>query len=160
MAKLGFEYAGDTEDLNKNDFDRKPLPDGEYMVDIQNSDYRDNATGTGSYVMVEFQVIDGEHASRKLWANYNIIHTNEQAQEIGQQQFAKLCLATLGKPSCADTDDLIGRQIIVGVGLDKKDPTRNRVKYTNAIATSAPAAPARPAAAARVEKAANPWKKQ
>lgn len=160
MAKLDFQFAGDTEDLTKNDFDRKPLPDGEYMVDIQNSDYRDNQTGTGSYVMVEFQVIDGEHAGRKLWANYNIIHTNEQAQEIGQQQFAKLCLATLGKPSCSDTDDLIGRQLIVGVGLDKKDPTRNRVKYTNAVASATPAAPARPApAAARVEKAANPWKK-
>lgn len=160
MAKLDFQYAGDEQELNKNDFDRKPLPDGEYLVDIVNSDYRDNSTGTGSYVMVEFQVNDGEHTGRKLWANYNIIHTNEQAQEIGQQQFAKLCLATLGKPGCSDTDDLIGRNLIVGVGLDKKDPTRNRVKYTNPAAASAPAAPARPASAApRVEKAANPWKK-
>lgn len=162
MAKLGFEYAGATEELNKNDFDRTPLPDGKYFAEITDSDYRDAKNGNGSYVMVEFRVIDGEYADRKVWSNYNIINSNEQAQEIGQQQFAKLCLATLGRPSCDDTDHLIGRQLAIGVGLDKKDPSRNRVKWTEAVqqTTSAPAArPAAAPAAARVEKAANPWKK-
>ena len=160
MAKLGFEYAGDSEELNKNDFDRTPLPDGKYNVEITDSDYRDNSTKSGSYVMVEFRVIDGEFADRKVWANYNIVHTNEQAQEIGQQQFAKLCLATLGKPSCDDTDDLIGRQLAVGVGLDKKDPSRNRVKWTEAVqqTTSAPAP--RSSAAPSVAKPAKPWEKR
>jgi hypothetical protein len=162
MAKLGFEYGGDTEELNKNDFDRTPLPDGKYFVEITDSDYRDAKNGNGSYVMVEYRVIDGEFSDRKLWANYNIINSNEQAQEIGQQQFAKLCLATLGRPSCNDTDDLIGRQLAVGVGIDKKDPSRNRVKWTEGVqqTASAPAPAARPSAAPAVAKSAKPWEKK
>jgi hypothetical protein len=163
MAKLDFQFAGDEAALNSNDFDRTPLPDGKYNVEITDSDYRDNSTGTGSYVMVEFRVIDGEYADRKLWGNYNIVHSNEQAQEIGQQQFAKLCLAALGKPSCIDTDELISRQLAVGVGLDKKDPSRNRIKWTEAVqqTTSAPAPKARPAVPAPAAAAPrkNAWQK-
>lgn len=159
MARIDFQFSGDDSQLKSNDFDRQPLPDGKYMVEVADADYRDNSTGTGSYVMVEFNVIDGEFSGRKLWSNLNIIHANEQAQEIGQQQMAKLCLATLGKPSCTDTDELIGRQLVVGVGLDKKDPSRNRIKWFESVqqTTSAPAA--RTTAAPSVAKSANPWKK-
>lgn len=159
MAKVDFTFAGDEAELNSNDFDRTPLPDGKYNVEITNSDYRDNSNGTGSYVMVEFRVIDGEFSDRKLWGNYNIVHSNETAQEIGQQQFAKLCLAALGKPSCSDTDELIGRQLCVGVGLDKKDPSRNRIKWTESVqqTTSAPAP--RQNAAPSVAKTAKPWER-
>lgn len=159
MARIDFSFQGDDSQLNSNDFDRQPLPDGKYMVEIADSDYRDNSTGTGSYVMVEFNVLDAEYAGRKLWSNLNIIHTNEKAQEIGQQQMAKLCLAALGKPACSDTDELIGRQLAVGVGLDKKDPSRNRIKWFEPVqqTTSAPAA--RPAVAPAVAKKANPWGK-
>jgi hypothetical protein len=163
MAKLGFNYSGDTEELNSNDFDRSPLPEGKYNVEILDSDYRDTKTGTGSYVMVEFSVLDPEYAGKKIWANYNIVNSNPKAQEIGEQQFAKLCLAALGKPSCSDTDELIGRQVAVGVGFEKNDPSRNRVKWSEAVqqTTSAPAprAAAAPTAAPSVAKPANPWQK-
>lgn len=167
MAKIGFNFDGTVEDLTKNDFDRTPLPDGEYLATIQDADYRDNATGTGSYVMTEFEIIDGQHSGRKVWSNYNVQHQNTQAQDIGQQQFAKLCLATLGKPSCADTDELIGRQVVIGVARDKKDETRNRVKYANSA--DKPLAPVAQAAAVQstqtvsaassVAKSTKPWQK-
>jgi hypothetical protein len=163
MAKIGFNYEGDAEELNSNDFDRTPLPEGKYIVEILDSDYRDTKTGNGSYVMVEFGVLDPQFTGRKLWANYNIVHSNEKAQEIGQQQFAKLCLAALGKPSCTDTDELIGRQVALGVGFEKNDPSRNRVKWSEPVqqTTSAPAprvaAPAPAPAAAAPRK--NAWQK-
>lgn len=158
MANINFEFNGTEQDLNKNDFDRSPLPDGKYLAQITGSDFRGNSSGTGSYVMVEFEVIDGAHNGRKVWANYNIKHTNQQAQEIGQQQFAKLCLATLGKPSCNDTDDLLNRQVVLGVGLDKKDESRNRVKWTESAQAAPVLAPAH-SAAPSLAKPANPWEK-
>jgi hypothetical protein len=160
MAKLGFNYGGDVEELNSNDFDRKPLPDGEYDATITDADYRETKLGTGYYVSVEYLITGGEYADRKVWANYNLVNSSPKAQEIGEQQFAKLCLATLGKPSCGDTDELIGCSLVIGVGLEKNDPTRNRVKYTSALKTIA--APARAALAASPAAAAprkNAWQK-
>lgn len=157
MAKLGFEFQGDIDELNNNDFDRKPLPDGEYLALISDADYKATKSGNGFYVSVTLDVIDGEHANRKVWANLNIINPNEQAQSIGQQQMAKLCLAVLGKPSCDDTDELIGSQVVIGVGIDKNDPTRNRVKYFNPVdAAPAPKPVAKPAAAP-ASTSAKPW---
>lgn len=155
MAKLGFEYSGDADTLNDNSFDRQPLPEGEYPVSIIDSDYKTTKSGNGHYVAIQFEVDDGEHQGRYLWSNYNIDNPNPQAQEIGEQQFAKLCLATLGKPSCGDTDDLIGKRCVVGVGFEKNDATRNRVKYANPLAGgfTAPAQATAPAAGKK------PWQK-
>lgn len=162
MAKIGFNYSGDTEELNSNDFDRTPLPDGKYNVEILDSDYRETKTGNGSYVMVEFSVLDPEFASRKIWANYNILNASPKAQEIGEQQFAKLCMAALGKPSCTDTDELIGRQVVLGVGVEKNDPSRNRVKWSEAVQQTISVPAARPTPAAGPAAAAprkNAWQK-
>ena len=156
MAKLNFAFSGDETALQDNSFDRQPLPDGEYNVVINDADYKQTKNGNGWYVSVEFLVYEGEHKDRKLWSNYNLVNPNPQAQEIGEQQFAKLCLAALGKLSCSDTDELIGKAVTVGVGLEKNDPTRNRVKYANAIGTvKAPTAKA----AAPVQAAKKPWEK-
>jgi hypothetical protein len=161
MASLNFQYTGDESTLNDNSFDRAPLPDGEYNVVINDADYRETKNGNGYYVSVEFQVYEGEHDGRKLWANYNLVNPNPKAQEIGEQQFAKLCLAALGKLSCSDTDELIAKAVTVGVGLEKNDPTRNRIKYANPIGTvKAPTAkPAPAAASAAVGAAKKPWQK-
>ena len=161
MAKLDFAFSGDETALQDNSFDRQPLPDGEYNVVINDADYRQTKNGNGFYVSVEFQVYEGEHESRKLWSNYNLVNPNPQAQEIGEQQFAKLCLAALGKLSCSDTDELIGKTVTVGVGLEKNDPTRNRVKYANAIGTvKAPSALASAAnERADMAPAKKPWQK-
>ena len=161
MAKLNFAFSGDESALSDNSFDRQPLPDGEYNVVINDADYKETKNGNGYYVSVEFEVYEGEHSSRRVWSNYSLVNSNPKAQEIGEQQFAKLCLAALGKLSCSDTDELIGKTVTIGVGLEKNDPTRNRVKYANAIGTvKAPSARPAPAAAhAAVDAAKKPWQK-
>lgn len=161
MATLNFHFSGDESALQDNSFDRAPLPDGEYNVVINDADYRQTKNGNGYYVSVEFEVYEGEHDGRKLWANYNLVNPNPQAQEIGEQQFAKLCLAALGKLSCSDTEELIGKAVTVGVGLEKNDPTRNRVKYANPTGTvKAPSAKPAPAAvSAAVGASKKPWQK-
>lgn len=156
MAKIGFEFSGDEAELNDNSFDRQPLPEGEYLVTLIDADYKQTKSGSGYYVATQFEVADGEHQGRYVWANYNIINTNAQAQEIGEQQFAKLCLATLGKPSCPDTDDLVGKTCVIGVGFEKNDPSRNRVKYAN---PAGPVAAPRAAAPAAAPAAKKPWQK-
>lgn len=157
MAKLGFEFNGNTADLSNNDFDRTPLPEGKYQVEILDSDLREAKSGNGSYVMVEFSVLDPQYVGRKIWANYNIINNNPKAQEIGEQQFAKLCMAALGKPSCSDTDDLIQRQVVLGVGFEKNDPSRNRVKWSEPLTTTAPFEAKTQQASEPVKK--NAWQK-
>jgi hypothetical protein len=141
-VKLDFQYEGEIEE--QGSYDRQPLPEGEYHCNVFDSDYKPTKNGNGHYVAVTFEVLDGPHSGRRIFSNYNLDNPNPRAAEIGQQQFARLCLATLGKPSCGDTDDLLGKQCVVGVGFERDDPTRNRVKYTNPTSTSAPmkAAPA------------------
>lgn len=166
MAKLGFQFTGDEADLNNNSFDRQPLPDGTYQALIADADYKATKSGNGFYVSVEFHIVqDGEYSGRKVWSNYNLVNPNPQAEEIGQQQFAKLCMAALGKPSCDDTDELLSALVVLGIGLEKNDPTRNRVKWADSVdgvaQEAAPAPVAKPAPKAAPAPAANkPWAKK
>jgi len=134
---------------------RGPLPDGKYEVVIVNSDIRQTKAGTGEFIEVEMQVIGGDHAGRRLWERYNVANTNKIAEDIGRAQLGGLCTA-LGVQNMTDTEQLHDIPFVVGVELDRKDETRNRiVSYSGAGKAPAPAAPSRPAAPAAA--GSRPW---
>lgn len=133
-----------------------PLPKGEYEVIVSNTDIRKTKAGTGEYISVEFQVVDGKASGRRLWSNYNVSNANKQAEDIAKQQFAALC-AACGVSDMEDTEELHDLPLIVLVDIDKKDDTRNRiVAYKSAGATTKPApTPPKPAATG----GARPWQR-
>ena len=141
--------------------DDSPLPVGKYFLETEMAEVKETKNGEGVGCYVQFNVIghvdDQSHKGRKLFVWFNLRHSNEKAQKIGNAEFAALGRA-IGKPIVQDSDELIGGTFIASVGIDKKDATRNVIKkyssasgaqpatQTQTAATPAPQAPA-PAAA-------------
>lgn len=135
---------------------RSPLPPGRYEVIITRSDIKDTKAGTGQYIELEMQVIDGEHSGRRLWERLNVSNPNKQAEDIAKAALGAICMAT-GKLDMEDTEELHDIPFVVSVELDRKEPDRNRIVGYG----QADAAPAKPAAqpAKPAPAGARPWQR-
>ena len=149
------------------EFDNSPLPAGEYYAEIGDATVKETANKKGTGCNVTFDILgevnDKSGKGRKLFAWFTLQHENDMAQSIGQREFHSLRLA-VGKPTANDTDELLGQNLVVRVGLDKKDKERNVVKRYMALdgyekpektEAAAPTQTAAAPAAAAVKK--NPW---
>ena len=154
-------------EFNWNEFDaqtvetpsRDPVPAGDYTAIVTNSEMKPNKAGTGEYLSLTFQIADGEHEGRFVWANLNLVHPNEKAVAIARAELAGLCKA-VGVLNPKDSADLHGKPVLIRVVLDKdRDGNpRNVVKGFKPAASQ----PAKPAAPAKAEAKAStaPWKKK
>ena len=133
---------------------RGPLPPGAYEVIIAQSDIKATKAGTGEYIELEMQVVDGEHSGRRLWERLNVNNPNKTAEDIAKAALGALCMA-VGVDDLTDTQQLHDIPFVIGVEIDRKDPTRNRVMSYGQASAPAPkaAAPVKPAAPAGVR----PW---
>lgn len=134
---------------------RGPLPPGDYEVIVTRSEIRRTQSGSGEYISLEMQVVDGEHSGRRLWENLNVNNPNKQAEDIAKAALGAICNA-VGVTNLEDTEQLHDIPLVATVVVDKKDPTRNRV-VGYAPAMSAPPKPAvapKPAA-----NGARPWQR-
>ena len=132
---------------------RGPLPPGSYEVIIAQSDIKATKAGTGEYIELEMQIVDGEYQGRRIWERLNVNNPNKTAEDIAKAALGALCMA-VGVDDLTDTEQLHDIPFIIGVEIDRKDPTRNRVmSYGQAAAPAPKPAPAKPAAPA----GARPW---
>lgn len=104
----------------------EPLPKGRYTVRILAAEEKDNSTRSGRYLKVELEVLGPSHAGRKLWSNMTTEHANAQAQSIGLGQVSAMARA-IGRLTWDHESEIVGLIGDVSVGLEKDDPTRNRV---------------------------------
>lgn len=138
-----------------------PLPAGSYDMVITKSDIKPTKAGTGHYIELEMQVVDGEHSGRRLWERLNIDNPNKQAEDIAKAALGALCQA-IGVIDMEDTDQLHDTPFVAHVEIDRKEPDRNRiVGYSAANGAPAPAVKAAPTAPAKSAKSASmPWQKK
>lgn len=85
--------------------DYEHVPAGRYNVEITDSNMLDNSKGTGEYLKLEFTILDGDFAGRKLWTQLNLSNPSAQAVEIAQREFSAICHAT-GKLKVQDSVQL------------------------------------------------------
>lgn len=135
-----------------------PLPAGQYECVINRADIKATKAGTGEYLELEFQVIEGEHAGRRVWERLNINNPNKTAEDIAREALAVLCMA-LDIPKLSDTDELLDKPVIVVLEIDRKEPDRNRIRFYHSASGAAPAPAARPAAPAAPAAGRKPWQK-
>ena len=148
-----------------------PLPAGQYLAHITESDVVDLKSGNGQGLKLTFEVIEGQFKGRKVWESLNVVHTNETAQGIAQSQLSAICRAT-GVIKLDDTAALHRKPIKITVAIK---PAQGDYKEGNSIKgydsatgsapaqqsfpTAAPAANA-PAAAPAPSKSAPAWAKK
>src|SRR5262245_15465230 len=74
-----------------NDF--QPLPAGRYPAVITESSMRPNRAGTGSYLELIFQILDGAYQGRRLWSRLNLDHPNAAAVQMAKAALSAICRA-------------------------------------------------------------------
>lgn len=136
----------------------EPVPAGDYIACIIESEQKANSSGTGTYLKLTLQIVEGQYANRKLFENLNLDNPNSQTVQIARGTLSAICRAVnVLEPN--DSAELHDIPMLVKVGLEKRKDTnemQNRIrgyKPKNAQA----AAPAGNAAAGG---ATPPWMKK
>jgi hypothetical protein len=124
------------------DFD--PLPAGKYLAVITESEMKPTKAGTGSYLQLTFEILDGPHKGRKVWARLNLANSNETTVKIAQAELSAICRA-VGVLAPNDSVELHNLPLIIAVKCKKRTDTgeiTNEVKgYAKKDAPQPPATP-------------------
>lgn len=110
-----------------------PLPVGNYVAVIKTSQNRPTRDGTNQYLEITFEIAEGPHKGRRLWANLNLRHTNPQAVQYAQAELAAICRA-VGVTAPRDSVVLHGRSLVITVGLRTRPDTNALVNVIRSYA--------------------------
>lgn len=115
------------------------LPAGKYRVMITEVEDRETKSGTGKYLFIKFQVIEGQYVSWQTTDMLNYENSNEKAQVIGWQQLKKLAKAIWGEfPESFRASDLENKTLIVSTKIDEYNG-RHSSKVKNYLSQEAEA---------------------
>ena len=117
MATLDFD-ANTVEPTTAFD----PLPAGKYLAEITASEMKPTKAGNGSYLQLEFTVLDGPCKGRKVWDRLCINHPNDLTQKIARGNLSAICRA-IGVMQPRDSVELHNLPLVVTVKCKKRDDT-------------------------------------
>lgn len=100
----------------------EPLPAGEYLATITESEMKPTKSGSGSYLQMTFTILDGEFRGRVLWARLNLNNPNATAVKIARGELSAICRA-VGVMQPRDSVDLHNLPLVISVKLKKRDDT-------------------------------------
>ena len=130
MASLNGFNASDVDPAA----DFEAIPPGQYTAIITESENKPNKADTGSYLQFTFQVVDGEHKGRLLWARLNLDNPSETAVKIARGQLSALCRA-VNVLQPRDSLELHNIPLVIKVGVKRRDDTG---EFTNEVKGFAP----------------------
>ncbi len=126
MANLtGFD-ANEVEPTT--DFD--PIPAGKYVAVITESEVKPNKAGTGSFLQLTFQVLEGDFKGRFLWARLNLDNPNATAVKIARSELSAICRA-VGVMQPKDSVEMHDLPLVISVKCKKRADTgeiQNEIK--------------------------------
>ncbi|MBN1436190.1 MAG: DUF669 domain-containing protein [Sedimentisphaerales bacterium] len=135
----------------------EPLPAGKYLAAITHSEMKPTKRGDGSYLELEFTVLEGNCQGRKVWDRLCINHPNAQTVQIARGNLSALCRAT-GVMQPRDSAELHNLPLVINVRCVKRkdnDEISNEVKGYAKKESKAP----KPQATSATPNSAPPWKK-
>jgi hypothetical protein len=162
MAQLNRSYDPRSYDPSQDPYkDRgQPLPAGEYIFSVVNSDIKPTNKGDGTILSFDFVVIAGPHEGRHFFDQFNLENPNQQSVEIGQRQLLQLCHSVGYLDNLSNSDVLHGRSGRARLGIDNKNPAyppKNKVlSYIEKRQAGSPA-PQKSGAAPQPNGKKRPW---
>ncbi len=88
MASLNF---------NANEVDPavgfEPIPAGKYLAAITGSEMKPTKNGSGEYLEITFQVLEGEYKGRLLWTRLNLNHPKADTVKYARAELSAICRA-------------------------------------------------------------------
>ena len=144
MANLGMAFdANNVEPAQE----MGPLPEGEYVVMVTESEMKQTRDGTGQMLALTLEAIEGDLNGRKLWDNLNLVNKSQQAMQIAQATLSSICRA-IGVMQITDSNALHNRPMKVKVatesytGQDGNQKQSSRIKAYKPVNEQAAAQPA------------------
>jgi len=102
--------------------DFEPIPAGKYLAIISNSEMKPTKSGSGTYLELCFQLIDGPYKNRLLWSRLNLSNPNNLAVQIAQGELSAICRA-VGVMQPKDSIELHNLPLVVTVKVKKREDT-------------------------------------
>lgn len=106
------------------------IPAGKYLAAITKSGEKATKSGNGSYLELEFTILEGDYRNRKVWDIFNLKNPSSDAVEIAEANLSAICHA-VGVMSVEFSTDLHNLPLIINVTTKKDDYdglVRNKVK--------------------------------
>lgn len=100
----------------------EPLPADAYIAVIVASEMKPTKAGTGSFLELKFQVLEGEFKSRHLWDRLNLENPNPLAVQIARAELSAICRA-VGVMAPGDSTDLHDLPLQITVKCKKRSDT-------------------------------------
>ena len=88
MSQLNFDATQVSPESQFN-----PVPNGDYPVVITDSEMKTTNDGTGQYLQLTLEIIEGHYKGRKVWDRLNLVNKNTTAVEIAQRALSQICHA-------------------------------------------------------------------
>jgi len=156
MANLGQTFNADQyEPLGSFE----PIPAGDYIASILSSEFKLTKDGTGRYLELKFEVLDGDYKGRNLWARLNLENKNPKAVEIAQRELGTICRA-VNRIHISDSAELHGIPMMVKVAVSPGSGgygPSNDIKGYEATGGNAQAAPVQSPQTAAPAPTKKPW---
>lgn len=134
------------------------LPAGQYVAIITGSEEKVTKAGTGKYLQLTFEVMDGQFKGRKLWDRLNLWNQNQTAKDIAQRALGAICRA-LGVLRPNDSAELHNKPLLITVDVELDDRQResNVIKKYSPLSADTPAPAVGIPAQAPAAPGAMPW---
>lgn len=114
MADLGMNFQADQYEAPSFD----PVPKGEYVVNIIDSDVAVNSKNTGKNLKLTLEIIDGQFKGRKIFESLSFQNPNETAERIARGMISAICHA-IGLTHLTDTQHLHNKPFLGKIKISK-----------------------------------------
>jgi hypothetical protein len=132
------------------------IPAGKYLAAITASDMNPNKAGTGHYLQLTFEILDGPYKKRLLWARLNLDNPNAQAVQIARAELSAICRA-VGVLAPSDSTELHNLPLMISVKCRKREDTGELTNEIKGYAKKEAPAPA--ANAQALANSTPPWRR-
>lgn len=111
--------------LNLNLDETKPvtmdyslLPAGWYEAWAKEAVMKRTKAGTGTYLNVQWEILEGEFANAKVFEMFNATNPNPDAVEIGMGKLSKRCKDMGMSGLVDDSAEILNKRIMLKVGIE------------------------------------------
>ncbi|TQV76648.1 DUF669 domain-containing protein [Aliikangiella marina] len=146
MQQEDLIICNDLDEIPETDFD--VVPPNEYPMQAVDVTLKTTNDGTGKYINVQFEIVDGEQAGRKIFQMFNIKNKSAKAVQIGVGELKSWIKACGYEPSgqllFSSVTALEGQVFVGKVGIQKQEgyDDKNTIKaFKSANGYVAPSEP-------------------
>jgi len=69
------------------------VPSDKYIAEITKSELKATKAGDGSYLEIEYTILEGEYRGRKVWDRLCLNHQTQRTVEIARANLSAICHA-------------------------------------------------------------------